>query len=162
MSLPLLKVVQRPMIRSDLSALLEIERANAFSPWTEAEFRLWFTGPGKAIGVVAMCGMTPVGYIVYEIGEAAIEIKNMAVRPIDRRRGIARQMMARLGGKMVEFHRPRLLATVRDGNLPMHLFLRSHGFRAVQVCRGHYPDTGEDGYKFEYLLREPVPLCVGA
>jgi ribosomal protein S18 acetylase RimI-like enzyme len=162
MSLPLLKVMQRPIIRSDLPALLEIERTNTFSPWTEAEFRSWFTGPGKAIGVVASYGVTPVGYLVYEIGDDAIELKNLAVRPNYQRRAIASQMMARLSGKMVEFNRSRLLATVRDGNLPMHLFLRSHGFRATEVRRGHYPDTGEDGYKFEYLLREPVPLCVGA
>jgi [ribosomal protein S18]-alanine N-acetyltransferase len=161
MSLPILKVVQRSIIRGDLPALIEIERTNALSPWTEAEFRAWFLGPRKSIGIICMTGHIAVGFVVYEIGDDQIEIQNMAVRPAYRRRAVASQMLARLGGKLTEFAKPRLVTSVRDSNLPMHLFLRSRGFRATEVCHGHCENTGEDGYRFEYLAEQPVTLCAG-
>jgi [ribosomal protein S18]-alanine N-acetyltransferase len=161
MSLPILKVIQRSIIRGDLPALIEIERTNKFSPWTEAEFRAWFLGPRKSIGIVCMTGHIAVGFVAYEIGDDAIEIQNMAVRPAYRRRAVASQMLARLGGKLTEFAKSRLVATVRDTNLPMHLFLRTRGFRATEVCHGQDTKTGDDTYHFEYCLCEPVPSCLG-
>jgi [ribosomal protein S18]-alanine N-acetyltransferase len=112
-----------------------------------------------------MTGYMAVGFVVYEIGDDAIEIQNMAVRPAYRRRAVASQMLARLGGKLTEFAKPRLVTTVRDSNLAMHLFLRSRGFRAVQVCHRHDENTGEDGYRFEYLTCSaavmPLPSGIG-
>jgi ribosomal-protein-alanine N-acetyltransferase len=65
-------------------------------------------------------------------------------------------MVAKLVGKLSSHRRTRIALSVRETNLPAQLFFRIQGFRAMEVAREHYPDTGEDGYFLQYLLDESI------
>jgi hypothetical protein len=45
---------------------------------------------------------------------------------------------------------------VRETGLAAQYFFRSQGFRATEVVREHFGDTGEDAYLMQYLLDESV------
>jgi ribosomal-protein-alanine N-acetyltransferase len=45
---------------------------------------------------------------------------------------------------------------VRETNLPAQFFFRVLGFRAAEVVREHYQDSGEDAYCMYYHLDESV------
>jgi ribosomal-protein-alanine N-acetyltransferase len=63
-------------------------------------------------------------------------------------------MVSKLVGKLSAQRRKRLVLTLRESNLPAQLFFRVVGFRAVEVVRGYYEDSGEDGYRMAYSLDE--------
>ena len=72
------------------------------------------------------------------------------------RRGVGRQMIAKLVGKLSNQRRNRIALYVRETNLQAQLFFRVLGFRAMEVVREHYPDTGEDAYSMQYHLDESM------
>ncbi len=65
-------------------------------------------------------------------------------------------MVAKLVGKLSSHRRTRIALSVRETNLFAQLFFRIQGFRAMEVVREHYQDTGEDAYVMQYLLDESV------
>ncbi|MGC8639798.1 MAG: GNAT family N-acetyltransferase, partial [Isosphaeraceae bacterium] len=79
-----------------------------------------------------------------------------ATHPDCRRQGIGRQMVNKLVSKLSSQRRNRIALCVRETNLPSQFFFRTVGFRAVEVLREHFPDTGEDGYTMLYHLDESV------
>ena len=52
--------------------------------------------------------------------------------------------------------RNRIALYVRETNLAGQLFLRVSGFRATEVVREHYLDTGEDAYLMHYHMDESM------
>jgi ribosomal-protein-alanine N-acetyltransferase len=65
-------------------------------------------------------------------------------------------MIAKLVGKLSNQRRNRIALSVRETNLTAQLFFRVTGFRAVEVIREHYLDTGEDAYLMNYHLDESM------
>ena len=65
-------------------------------------------------------------------------------------------MVAKLVGKLSSHRRNRIALYVRETNLPAQLFYRVQGFRATEVVREHYLDTGEDAYLMQYHLDESM------
>ena len=140
-------------IRRDLPEILAIDSASDPAPWTEEDFRSHLARRDH-IGMVAERGERVVGLMVYRLGRREIEVVRFAVAPDMRRRGVGRQMAARLAGKLSHQRRTALTWPVRESQLAGHLFLHSIGLTAVDVLRGHYDDTGEDAYLFRYELGE--------
>ena len=67
-------------------------------------------------------------------------------------------MVAKLVGKLSSHRRTRIGLQVRETNLPAQLFFRALDFRAVEVVRECYEDTGEDGYRHAvHPARVPPP-----
>lgn len=148
------EVLVRWLIRRDMPQVLVIERESFNDPWTLEEF-LVSLRERNTIGQVAERGEIVVGYVVYRLHRARIEILNLAVDPRERRRGVGTQLVGRLVQKLSTGRRRSLTAKVRERNVAAQLFLRSRGFRAVCVLHGAY-DAGEDGYlmRFERLIAE--------
>jgi ribosomal-protein-alanine N-acetyltransferase len=65
-------------------------------------------------------------------------------------------MISKLAGKLSSQRRNRIALYVRETNLPAQLFFRIVGFRAVEVLREHFQDSGEDAYGMLYHLDESV------
>ncbi len=61
-------------------------------------------------------------------------------------------MVAKLVGKLSSHRRTRISLQIRESNLPAQLYLRSLDFRAIEVVRDAYEDTGEDAYVLQYVL----------
>lgn len=108
--------------------------------------------------MVAEYGGRVVGFMVYELHKARIELLRLAVRPEFRREGVGRRMVARLVGKLT-WMRDRVALHVRESCLDAQLFLRDCGFRAVDVVRGCYAETGEDAYRFVYRVESEGPAA---
>lgn len=147
------KVCVRWSLHRDLPDMADIDEINGVElPWPAPLFEAHFRDR-NTIGKSAEVHDQVVGFAVYNLGRSHIELLRLGVAPYVRRRGIAAQLVEDLKRKLGT-RRPVLAATVRESNLPMQLFLRSQGFRAVGVFRRFFPDTEESGYRFRFELTE--------
>jgi ribosomal-protein-alanine N-acetyltransferase len=146
----------RWMIRADMPEVQRIERASFASAdaWSEDDF-IQCLRQRNQIGMVALDNRNEqvLGYFLYQLHKTRIQIVSLAVMPEVRRRGIASICVGRLVSKLSVNRRTRVVAEVRETNLPAQLFFRACGFKAVQVLRGKMDDPGEDAYKFVYRVR---------
>ncbi len=145
----------RWMIRRDMPEVLAIEHAGRDFPWCEEDF-LRVLRQRNCIGMVAEYGERLVGFMIYELHRNKLQLLNLATHQEFRRQGVGAQMVAKLVGKLSGQRRTHILLHVRETNLDAQLFLRSQGFRACEVVREHYPDTGEDGFVMQYLFEESL------
>jgi ribosomal-protein-alanine N-acetyltransferase len=152
-SLSQLRVHVRWMIRRDMPEVLGIEQASFDHPWCEEEF-LRVLRQRNCIGMVAEQGERIVGFMVYELHRNRIHVLDFAVHPEFRRQGVGRQMIAKLVGKLSAQRRNRIALMIRETNVPAQFFYKSMGFRAVEVVREHFADTGEDAYGMLYHLED--------
>ncbi len=146
----------RWMIRRDMPEVLAIEHAGFEFPWCEEEF-LRVLRQRNCIGMIAEVGERVVGFMIYELHKNRLNVLDFAVQPEHRRNGVGRQMVEKLVGKLSSHRRTRIMLHLRESNLPSQLFFRDQGFRAVEVLREHFQDTGEDAYLMHYLLDEAMP-----
>lgn len=143
----------RWMMRGDMESVLRIERASYRRDftWGEEDFRTALKR-GSVIGKVAElleeAGPRVVGFCVYEheLHPRRLDVRNLAVCPLWRLRGVGRALLRGLTRRP----RPRIRAEVHEANLDAQLFFRAMGFRAMQVLRGHYDFDGADAYGMEY------------
>lgn len=133
----------------DMPEVLRVEALSFDQSWTEEDF-LRCLRQRNCIGMVAEDAGRVVGFMVYELHRWHLAVLNFAVHPARRRTGVGRVLVAKLVAKLASHRRERITLVVRDGNLPAQLFFRACGFRAARVLGGHYADTGEDGYEFEF------------
>lgn len=147
----ILRVHIRWMIRRDLPEVLAIEAASNPVPWTEEDFRRELARRDR-IGMVAEHADRVAGSMIYRLCRDRIEVVHFAVAPDLRRRGVGRQMVAKLAGKLSSIRRTRLDWPCRESQLGGQLFLHACGLTAVDVLRGHYEDTDEDAYLFRFDL----------
>jgi [ribosomal protein S18]-alanine N-acetyltransferase len=145
----------RWMIRRDMPEVLAIEHANFEYPWCEEEF-LRVLRQRNCIGMVAEHGERIVGFMIYELHRNKIHVLDFATHAEFSRRGVGRQMIAKLVGKLSTQRRSRIALYIRETNLQAQLFFRVLGFRAMEVVREHYSDTGEDAYLMLYHLDESM------
>ncbi|WP_169979618.1 ribosomal protein S18-alanine N-acetyltransferase [Tautonia rosea] len=146
----------RWMIRRDMPEVLAIEHASYEFPWCEEEF-LRVLRQRNCIGMVAECGERVVGFMIYELHKSRLQVLNLAVAPEFRRMGVGRQMVAKLVGKLSSHRRTKILLQTRESNLSAQLYFRALDFRAVEVVREAYEDTGEDAYVLQYVLPDVLP-----
>lgn len=153
------KVHIRWLIRRDMAEVLEIEGLSFEFPWSEDDF-LRCLRQRNCIGMVAEHDDQIAGFMVYELHKTRLHVLNFAVHPLLRRRGVGRQMVDKLAGKLSHQRRSRLLLEVRERNLDAQLFFRDVGFRAISVLHDHYDDTCEDAYLMEFRHRGEEPVSV--
>ena len=139
----------RWMIRRDMPEVLDIESTSFEFPWTEDDF-IRCLRQRNCIGMVAEHEERVVGFMIYELHKNQLHILNFAVHTDFQRRGVGRQMVSKLMGKLSPQRRNRILLEVRETNLPAQIFFRDMGFRAVTVLRDFYDDTTEDAYLMQY------------
>ena len=145
----------RWMIRRDMPEVLAIEHASFEFPWCEEEF-LRVLRQRNCIGMVAEYGERVVGFMIYELHKNKLHVLDFATHPEFRRQGVGHQMVGKLVGKLSSHRRTRIALYVRETNLASQRFYRVQGFRAVEVAREHYQDTGEDAFVMQYLFDESV------
>jgi [ribosomal protein S18]-alanine N-acetyltransferase len=144
-----LRVHIRWMIRRDMPEVLDIERESFEFPWFEEDF-IRCLRQRNCIGMVAEFDERVVGFMIYELHKSRLHILNFAVADEFRQRGVGRQMVDKLVGKLSSQRRTRISLEVRETNLPAQLFFKSVGFRATTVLRAYYEDSPEDAYVMQY------------
>ena len=145
----------RWMIRRDMPEVLQTEQESFEFAWTEEDF-LRCLRQRNCIGMVAELGERVVGFMIYELHKNRLNVLDFAVHPEFRRQAIGRQMVEKLVGKLSSHRRTRVVLNVRETNLAAQLFFRVQGFRAIEVLREHFADTGEDAFLMNYLFDDSV------
>lgn len=137
------------LIKSDIKDIVEIERLSYSTPWTAEDFSHCLNRH-NFVGVVAEINHRVVGFLICEMHKKTIRLVNLAVHPKFKRKGVASQLVDDMVQKLSSGRYERIMAEIRETNLPAQLFFRSKNFRAYSIEKGLFEDTGEDGYIFEY------------
>jgi ribosomal-protein-alanine N-acetyltransferase len=137
------------LTKQELPTVLEIERLSFDNPWVEQDFRSClqhsFCLTMESAGEV-------VGFVVYELNKKNFTILNLAVHPDHRRQGVGANLIDHLKVKLTKYCRKSLSLLLRESSSPAQKFFASQAFKAVQLVRSYYKDTGEDAYKMVYSL----------
>ena len=136
--------VVRPMLISDLEAILEIERASFSTPWSLEAFKaelkdneyaryLCLEFDGQVIGYMGLWFILDEGHIT-----------NIAIKPNYRGQHWGEFLMRSVMDKMVEQGMERMTLEVRVSNSAAQSLYKRLGFATAGVRKGYYADTGED------------------
>ena len=146
------------MIRRHMPDMLAIERASFEFPWAEHDFIVELSHR-NVIGMSAVAAddeSRMLGFMIYELFRDRLVVRNFAVHPEHRRRGVGTAMVDKLASKLSPHRRDHIELHVRETNLAAQLFFRSRGFRAVSLVCGFYKqDSTEDAYRMRFAL----PSC---
>ncbi len=133
----------RQMQADDLPAVMAVESASFFRPWTremlsdELEQSLGW----RAVAVDSEAGV--VGFILGRAYPDVWHVMDLAVAPEWRRRGVAERLLAGFLDRADAAGRATLLE-VRRGNEAAVALYEAAGFIRVGLRKGYYGDTGED------------------
>ena len=135
-----------PMALTDLSWVLEIERASFSTPWSEASFRHeLFDNPYSHLFV--MKGTRVPGVVAYAsvwIVDQELRINNIGVHPCWRQKGIGTRLLRFLIAHAARHGCAEATLEVRPSNEPAIHVYRKAGFRPVGRRKNYYIDTRED------------------
>jgi ribosomal-protein-alanine N-acetyltransferase len=141
----------RWMIRRDLGAVLEIEKYAFEFPWDEATF-IDAMRERNTIGKVIEDNDEILGYVIYRCTTDSMCIESLAVHHNRRRLGLGSTIVDDLKSRLTA-KRFKLFAYVRETNFSAQKFFRAQDFKAKQTVKGHFDDTDEAAYCFEFSLR---------
>ncbi|MFB6118111.1 ribosomal protein S18-alanine N-acetyltransferase [Halosegnis sp.] len=141
----------RPATRADLLTVYRIEKASFPQPWPFAAFEGFLGEPGF---LIAARGGEVVGYVVADTvpnaGRALGHVKDIAVHPDHRGRGVGAQLLGRALRVMRGERASRVKLEVRESNDAAIRLYRRFGFEFRRTLPRYY-DDGEDAY---VMIRE--------
>ena len=127
----------RPMSLDHLVEVVSLETAEQPAPWSEQIFRDELSAQNRCYLVA---GAPIIGFGgVMVVGEEA-HVTNLLVAPEHRRKGIARELLARLVDEALEMGARHLTLEVRESNVAARALYSSMGLAPVGVRRGYYGD----------------------
>lgn len=150
--------VIRTLYLEDIKNVVDLEKRAFRCPWTEEDFEKTIKSASVFGNACDVDGIL-VGYMIFEVYDAHVEIMNLAIESPYRRLGLATAMIQGLKDPMkinlkkrkkkgIDV-RDKLKVFLDEGSLSAQLFYRDCGFLAVKVHRG-YCDNGSDAYEMEY------------
>ncbi|WP_256685163.1 ribosomal protein S18-alanine N-acetyltransferase [Halococcus qingdaonensis] len=146
----------REAVRADLLAVFRIEKASFAQPWPYRAFERFLGIPGFLVVDVDDGGETGAiaGYVVADSerqrGRPVGHLKDIAVDPSYRGRGIGATLLERALDAMYRQQVGRVKLEVRESNEPALALYRQYGFVHRSTATGYYAD-GEDAL---VLVRE--------
>lgn len=132
----------------DYDLLTAIDAHSHDEYWTRDDFKKELRKK-SVVCRIAEDGGVPKGFVLYELYLHRLYIIRIGVHPRYRKQGIGTELLADVATKLTK-DRNLIVAEVRESNLPLQLFLKKNGYRAVEVMRNYYTDTGEDAFVFNY------------
>jgi ribosomal-protein-alanine N-acetyltransferase len=137
------------MHKSDLEAVMKVERQSFSLPWGESTFRHGISRKNPhAHWLVVRYQQLTIAFINFWLVDDAAHITNFAVSPEYRRKGVGKYLLA----KSLEYIRHRggraVSLEVRASNIPAQNLYRQMGFHPAFIRREYYRDNGEDAYVF--------------
>lgn len=156
----------RKMVAADLDEVMEIERAAFKHPWSTELFRRELDHDWSTV-LLCLEPLTSapggraseriVGFLIYWLVHDEVHILNVAVDPKQRRRGIARLLLAETERKAATSGASLLTLEVRRSNVSALDLYRQFEYRAVGVRPKYYVDEGEDAIVMIKELKKPRP-----
>lgn len=139
-----LPVTVRKAGQTDLLPVVRIERACFSEPWTIDAFERLLSEPAF---LVAEGPSGVVGYVVADVtpnlGRDIGHVKDLAVTPDHRGRGIGRRLLRAAVARLAAQGAVVVKLEVRESNEPARGLYRSEGFSALRRVPRYYSD-GED------------------
>ena len=132
----------RRLTYADLPQLIAIERRAFPTPWSMAMFVLELSKPA-GVCLAALRGGEMLGYLICSRYDTVWHIMNVAVDPVERRKGIATAMLTDLL-RRIDSPAARFTLEVRESNRGAIELYERFGFRAAGRRRRYYQDNGED------------------
>lgn len=126
-----------------LPQIQRIEQQSFTVPWTEAMLRMQLE-PDSHVFLTASAGEEVVGYVgmMYVLDEGYIS--NVAVRPDQRRRGVAEALLTALEARARTLLLSFLTLEVRAGNAPAIALYEKRGYRVAGRRKNYYEKPTED------------------
>lgn len=144
----------RPAMPSDLPGLAAIEVASFREPWPE-DYLDAYLSDGESLFLVAevpqLAGFLIAREELAPNGRWAFHVHDLAVDPLQRRRGVASTLLAELTRIALAQGVTLLRLEVRRNNRGARLFYERHGFREVGRIPRYYEDGG-DAIRMERTL----------
>lgn len=134
------KLTLRPMVESDIAAVVALEAASYQFPWSEGIFRDCLR-VGYLCRVVEV-GTALVGYGIMSMAAGEAHILNLCVRTELRSRGIGRQMLDNLLARARAAGMLEAFLEVRPTNVAAIRLYQAAGFEQVGIRRGYYQAAG--------------------
>jgi len=138
------KGIVRPMLISDLEAILEIERVSFSTPWSLQSFKTELIDNEYARYLCLELDSQVIGYMGLWFILDEGHITNIAIAPYYRGQHwgefLVRYVMEKMMGQGME----RMTLEVRVSNSPALSLYKRLGFTIAGVRKGYYADTGED------------------
>lgn len=132
----------------DIDRVLEIEHDSFDDPWSFKDFKVHIKSTNHICLVAVMHGRIS-GYLVYETRKSHLYMRSMAVAPKSRQKGVGRALLDSMAAFAETSNRSGCRLHIPERNLAAQLFLRSCGFKAVNVCRKFFSEN-TDAY---YMIR---------
>ncbi|MFB6281802.1 MAG: ribosomal protein S18-alanine N-acetyltransferase [Haloferacaceae archaeon] len=140
--------------RADLLDVFRIEKASFPEPWPYSAFERFLGEPGF---LVASQGTEVLGFAVGDVtpnhGRDIGHLKDLAVRPADRNRGVGRRLVTRTLVRMAAEGAVVAKLEVRESNDAARSLYRTAGFEAARRLPRYYQD-GEDAVLMTLDLAE--------
>ena len=131
--------------QADLLSVFRIEKACFPQPWPFSAFERFLDEPGFL--VAATDADEVLGYVVSDVtpnyGRDIGHVKDLAVHPGVRGRGLGRRLLDRALSTLSAEGAMLVKLEVREGNDPARALYADVGFRNLRRVRGYYED-GED------------------
>ncbi|MDR3599965.1 MAG: ribosomal protein S18-alanine N-acetyltransferase [Desulfosporosinus sp.] len=134
----------RPMLNSDLEAILEIERASFSTPWSLEAFKAELKDNEYARYLCLELNGQVIGYMGLWFILDEGHITNIAITPNYRGQRWGEFLMRSVMENMLEQGMERMTLEVRVSNSTAQSLYKRLGFAIAGVRKGYYADTGED------------------
>jgi len=143
----------RPGSADDISPVAEIEHASFSDPWSEDAFHE-LLHMRDAIFLVATRGAVQAvaGYVIARVAADEAEVLNLAVSPVERRRGLGGELLDAVLAAVVHRGAREIVLEVRESNVAALALYGSRGFAAVSRRNRYYRNPVEDAL----LLRRAI------
>lgn len=136
--------------KTDLPAILALERAAYPHPWTEEQFVQEFDNPCARL-VLLYLDAQLAGYLCFWLLCDELHILNIATSPAVRRCGVAAALLRHVIAAARGHSAVRALLEVRCSNVGAIALYRKFGFIDDTIRRRYYPD-GEDALLMSLCL----------
>jgi ribosomal-protein-alanine acetyltransferase len=147
-------VLWRPLVETDIEAVVALECAAHAAPWTAGNFRdALAAGYGLAVGV-ANGTVVAYGVLLFAPGEA--QLLNLTVAPEARRLGIGRALLRRFLADARARGAEQCFLEVRMSNEAAIALYAQEGFVPVARRVGYYPVQGPSAREDALVMRRAL------
>jgi ribosomal-protein-alanine acetyltransferase len=147
-------VLWRPLVETDIEAVVALEGAAHAAPWTAGNFRdALAAGYGVAVGV-ANATLVAYGVLLFAPGEA--QLLNLTVAPEARRLGIGRALLQRFLADARARGAAQCFLEVRTSNEAAIALYAQEGFVPVGRRVGYYPVQGPGPREDALVMRRAL------